>query len=333
MEVPETTRTTARAWSLSRALGMNGRSLLILLGLLGLVFVVGGILVPHVFQVSNIQNVLRSSSIVGLVAIGMTLVLLTGEIDISVGSIMSLSLVVGGLVLDHGAGVALAVTAACGLGLGVLNGLAVGYARLNSLIVTLGTLAIFGGVAAAVSRGQAVYLYELPAYTWTGKGALFGLPFPLVVFLIVAVVCTLVLALTRLGRHIYHTGANPVAAYYSGINVARTKVIVFAGSGLFAALAGPLFASQTDRVTPTQGVGFELTAIAIAVLGGAALDGGRGAIVGTVLAAFIYGFLLNVLALSGVGTYMEQVLKGCLLIVVVLLFQNVVHRRAQVAKA
>jgi ribose/xylose/arabinose/galactoside ABC-type transport system permease subunit len=295
-----------------------------LLLLLAVVLVLGGILVPHVFQVDNITNVLRSSSIVGLVAVGMTFVLLTGEIDLSVGSIMSLSLVIGGQFLDHGSGVALAATGVCGLVLGAINGIAVGYGRVNSLIMTLGTLAIYGGVANVVARGQAVYLYQSAAYRWTGKGTLLGLPFPLVVFLVVCAAGTVVLSLTTAGRRIYFTGASPVAAFYSGIDVPRTKALVFAISGLLAALAGPLLASQTNRITPTQGVGFELAAIAIAALGGTALDGARGTIIGTLIGAVIYGFLLNILALSGVETYTEQVLKGFLLIVVVLVFQRLV---------
>jgi ribose transport system permease protein len=298
-----------------------------LLALLALVLVVGGVLVPHVFQVDNITNVLRSSSIVGLVAIGMTFVLLTGEIDLSVGSIMSLSLVIGGEFVDDGGGLALAATGLCGLALGVINGIAVGYGRVNSLIMTLGTLAIYGGVANVVARGQAVYLYDSPAYSWTGKGTLLGLPFPLFVFVAACVIGTVVLARTRFGRQVYYTGASNVAAWYSGVNVARTKVLVFAVSGLLAALAGPLLASQTNRITPTLGVGYELAAIAIAALGGTALDGARGTVIGTMIGALIYGFLLNVLSLSGVSTYTEQVLKGCLLILVVLLFQRLVFRK------
>jgi ribose/xylose/arabinose/galactoside ABC-type transport system permease subunit len=298
-----------------------------LLLLLALVLVVGGVLVPHVFQVDNITNVLRSASIVGLVAIGMTFVLLTGEIDLSVGSIMSLSLVLGGQFLDEGGGVALAVTGLCGLALGAINGIAVGYGRVNSLIMTLGTLAIYGGIANVVARGQAVYLYQAPAYSWTGKGTLLGLPFPLWVFLAVCVAGTVTLALTKFGRQVYYTGASNVAAWYSGVDVARTKVLVFAISGLLAALAGPLLASQTNRITPNLGVGYELAAIAIAALGGTALDGARGTVIGTLIGALIYGFLLNILSLSGVSTYTEQVLKGCLLILVVLLFQRLVFRK------
>ena len=239
---------------------------------------------------------------------------------------MSLSLVIGGQFTDEGSGVALALTGLCGLVLGAINGIAVGYGRVNSLIMTLGTLAIYGGLANVVARGQATYLYGSPAYTWTGKGDLLGLPFPLVLFLLVCVAGTVVLVLTKTGRNIYYTGASPVAAWYSGVDVARTKTLVFAISGMLAAMAGPLLASQTNRITPTLGVGYELSAIAIAALGGAALDGARGTVIGTLIGALIYGWLLNILSLSGVETYTEQVLKGCLLIVVVLVFQRMVFR-------
>lgn len=296
---------------------------LLLLVLLVLVIAIGGLLVPNIFQLDNLRNVFRSVSILGLIAVGQTFVLLTAEIDLSVGSIMSMSLVTGGLFLDQGSGVALLMTALCGLFFGAINGFAVGYGRVNSLIMTLGTLAVFGGLASVVSRGQAVYLYKVPSYMWIGKGEILGIPVPVVIFLVVCIVCAVFLALTKTGRHIYYTGANPVAAWYSGVNVARMKLLVFSISGLCAALAGPLLASQTNRVTPTQGLGFELSAIAIAVLGGTALDGARGTVLGTLTGALIFGFLLNILALSGVGTYMEQILKGVLLIVIVLVFQKI----------
>jgi ribose transport system permease protein len=325
MAAVETTGAPAPIGSGARAFITPDSAVLIVL--LVLVLAVGGILVPHVFQVDNITNVLRSSSIVGLVAVGMTFVLLTGEIDLSVGSIMSLSLVLGGTFVDDGSLVALLVTGLCGLVLGAINGVAVGYGRINSLIMTLGTLAVYSGLANVVARGQAVYLYQSPAYTWTGKGAVLGLPVPLLIFLAVCVVGAVVLGMTKVGRSIYYTGANPTAAWYSGVNVARTKALVFAVSGFLAALAGPLLASQTNRITPTLGVGYELAAIAIAVLGGTALAGARGTVVGTLIGALIYGFLLNILALSGVETYMEQMLKGCLLILVVLVFQRLVFEK------
>ncbi len=317
------------SWSFAR--GVINKDAAVLLALLILVLVVGGVLVPQVFQGENIANVVRRSAIVGLVAVGMTFVLLTREIDLSVGSIMSLSLVIGGLVLDQGSGVALVLTAVSGLVLGAINGVAIGYGRVNSLIMTLGTLAVYGGVANVVSRGQAVYLYGAPTYASIGKGDVLGLPTPFVIFLAVTIAGTMILALTKIGRQIYYTGSNPVAAWYSGISVARTKVLVFATSGLLAGIAGPLLASQTNRITPTQGIGFELAAIAIAVLGGTALGGARGTVIGTLIGALIYGFLLNILALSGVETYTQQVLRGALLIFVVLLFQRLIFQKLRSA--
>ena len=121
----------------------------------------------------------------------------------------------------------------------------------------------------------------------------------------------------------FYTGANKVAALCSGINVDNIKILAFSIAGFCAALAGPFFASQTNRITPIQGVGFELSAIAIAVLGGTDLSGGKGSIIGTVVGALTYGFLLNILSLSGVGTYMELVLKGVMLMAIVLIFQNI----------
>ncbi len=301
-------------------------NLLLLSLILAAVIIVGGLADPNVFQATNIANVLRIVSIVGLVALGETMVLLTGEIDLSVGSIMSLSLVMGGLVLPAGSGVALAVTCLTGLCLGVINGLAVALGRVSSLIMTLGTLCIYGGLANVAARGQAKYLYGMPGYLWTGKGYVIGLPAPVIIFVSVVAVCFVVLAFSKPGRALYYTGGNQVAAWYSGIAVQRVKIAVFGCAGLFAAMAGPMFASQTNRITPIQGAGFELSAIAIAVLGGTAIEGARGNVVGTLIGALTYGFLLNILALSGVGTYMEQVLKGAMLIIIVLVFQNLRRR-------
>ncbi len=299
----------------------------LLLGLLALVLIIGGIFVPSVFQIDNLANVARNAAVVGLGAVGMTFVLLTRELDLSVGSIMSLSLVIGGRFLEQGTVVALLVTALCGVALGAINGLAVGYGRVNSLIMTLGTLALYSGLASLVTKGQAIYLYDASAYTWLGRGSLLGVPVPVIIFLIVIVMGTIGLALTRNGRQLYYTGANPVAAWYSGINVARTKLLAFVIAGLLAALAGPLLASLTNRITPDMGAGFELGAIAVAVLGGTALAGGRGTVIGTAIGAFVYSLVSNILALSGLSTYMNQVVRGCLLILVVLIFQRVITKR------
>jgi ribose transport system permease protein len=310
----------------SLAAAITGNNVLLLLLLLTVVIIVGGLLVPRIFQPMNIANVMRMTAIIGLVALGETLVLLTGEIDLSLGSIMSLSLVTGGLALGAGSGPALAMTCLAGLCLGLINGIVVTAGRISSLIVTLGTLSIYAGLANVVAGGQAKYLYTMDAYLWTGTGSVWGIPVPALIFLAMAIACSGALAFSKVGRTIYYTGASEIAAWYSGVSVRTIKIAVFGMAGLLAAMAGPMFASQTNRITPTQGVGFELSAITIAVLGGTALDGARGSPLGTLIGALIFGIMLNILSLSGVGSYGEQVLKGALLILIVIVFQNTRRR-------
>jgi ribose transport system permease protein len=310
----------------SLAAAIAGNNVLLLLLLLTVVIIVGGLLVPRIFQPMNIANVMRMTAIIGLVALGETLVLLTGEIDLSLGSIMSLSLVTGGLALGAGSGPALAMTCLAGLCLGLINGIVVTAGRISSLIVTLGTLSIYAGLANVVAGGQAKYLYTMDAYLWTGTGSVWGIPVPALIFLAMAIACSGALAFSKVGRTIYYTGASEIAAWYSGLSVRTIKIAVFGMAGLLAAMAGPMFASQTNRITPTQGVGFELSAITIAVLGGTALDGARGSPLGTLIGALIFGIMLNILSLSGVGSYGEQVLKGALLILIVIVFQNTRRR-------
>jgi ribose transport system permease protein len=310
----------------SLAAAITGNNVLLLLLLLTVVIIVGGLLVPRIFQPMNIANVMRMTAIIGLVALGETLVLLTGEIDLSLGSIMSLSLVTGGLALGAGSGPALAMTCLAGLCLGLINGIVVTAGRISSLIVTLGTLSIYAGLANVVAGGQAKYLYTMDAYLWTGTGSVWGIPVPALIFLAMAIACSGALAFSKVGRTIYYTGASEIAAWYSGLSVRTIKIAVFGMAGLLAAMAGPMFASQTNRITPTQGVGFELSAITIAVLGGTALDGARGSPLGTLIGALIFGIMLNILSLSGVGSYGEQVLKGALLILIVIVFQNTRRR-------
>jgi ribose/xylose/arabinose/galactoside ABC-type transport system permease subunit len=301
--------------------GRRPGNLLLLAVLLLIVVVAGAWFVPTTMQSANLANVARMTAIVGIVALGQMLVMLSGEIDLSLGSVMSLSLVAGGLCLDAGSGVALAVTACTGVALGLVNGFAVTFGRVASLIVTLATMSVFAGLANIAARGQAKYLYGLDAYLWVGKGSIAGLPVPAALLLVLCAVVALALVFTTGGRALQFVGSNAVAAWYSGLSIRRVKIAAFAVAGLFASLAGPMLASQTNRITPTLGTGFELSAIAIAVLGGTALDGGRGSPLGTLLGAAVFGMLLNILALSGIGTYLEQVLKGVLLIVVVAALQ------------
>jgi ribose/xylose/arabinose/galactoside ABC-type transport system permease subunit len=289
--------------------------------LLIIILIAGAVFVPHMLQLTNITNVIRNASIVGIVAMGVTFVLLTGEIDLSVGAILSLSAVFGGICLGF-VNPVIAFIASLALGgvLGLINGLLVSKGKITSLMVTLGISSVFSGIANIITRGQSKYLYEVSLYQWLCKGSILGIPFPAVLFFLLTLFFSFFMKNTALGRRIFFVGANQKAAEYSGIRADNIKIVMYILSGLCAALAGPILSAQTNRINPNLGVGYELSAIAIAVLGGNSLDGGRGSILGTFIAALVYSFLLNILTLSGIGTYMEQVLKGFLLIIIVAVF-------------
>ena len=302
---------------------LASNNLLMLLAVLSFVVIAGAVFVPQTMQAANLANVSRMTSIIAIGALGQMLVMLLGEIDLSLGSIMSFSLIVGAGFLNVGSGAAILATCITGMLLGLINGIAVVYGGVSSLIVTLATMSVFGGGANLIAGGQAKYLYGFDGYLWFGKGDLFGLPVPAAVLLVLTLVSAIALTFTGNGRAAYFAGANPRAAWYSGLPIRRLKVAAFATAGLLAGLAGPMLASQTNRMTPSIGAGYELSTIAIAVLGGTALNGGRGSPLCTLVGACIFGMLLNVLALSGFGTYLEQVLKGVLLISVVALLHLV----------
>lgn len=302
---------------------ISNKNLLLSIAILVFVLLVGAIFVPSIYSSMNLINVMRMVSIMGFIAIGETLILLIGEIDISVGSIMSLSLVLGGFFLPLGTVPALFITLTVGGLLGMINGFAIVKGNINSLIMTLGTLSVFAGLALVVTRGKATYLYDYDLYLWLGKGYILGIPVPVVFFFGITGAVFFLLTYTKFGRELFFTGANPTAAHCSGIKTNRIKIFAFTMAGVMAAITGPFIASQTNRITPTLGVGYELTAIAVTVLGGTLLAGGKGNVLGTLVGAMTYGFLLNILSLSGIGTYMEQFLKGGLLILIVIIFQNI----------
>lgn len=319
VEVMDTVDTGERSVSAPRSrfkiqgLGSNAILLIILIGLL----VLAALASDSFLKTGNLLNLLRIVSLTGVMAIGLTFVILVGEIDLSVGAILSLSAVMGGRFLDWGIGPVLLVTCGTGLVCGLINGIGVVKGKVPSLIMTLGTMVAFAGLANIVSGGKAVYPYKLPSYLWLGKGSLLGIPFPIIVFASVALISIFVLANTRFGRWVFYSGANRTASRFSGGRTDRVIILTFLISGLCASLAGPMISGQINRIWPTQGTGYEMAAISIAVLGGTSLTGGRGSVLGTVLAALIFGGLMNILNLTGVGTYLQDVFKGGLLVVVV----------------
>ena len=293
--------------------GTNAMLLAILIGLV----IVAGFLSSGFLKLENLFNIARIVSLTGIMAAGITYVMLVGEIDLSVGAIMSLSAVVGGRYVHLGLIPVLLITLGSGLVLGLVNGIGVVKGKVPSLIMTLATLTIYSGLANIVSGGKAVYPYQIPGYLWLGNGSIFGVPFPIIVFASITIISLIVLRYTRFGRWVYYTGANRTASRLSGGRTDRVIITTFLISGVFASMVGPMISGQMNRIWPTQGAGYELAAISIAVLGGASLTGGKGTMTGTFIAALIFGGLMNILNLSGVGTYLQDVVKGGLLVFVV----------------
>lgn len=284
--------------------------------LIGILFT---ILTPNFLTPGNIVNILRQASINIVLATGMTFVILTGGIDLSIGSILGVSAVVGVLTsLLPGIG-ALAVPAALltGLGLGLLNGALIAFLELPPFIVTLGALTALRGVAYLVANGTTVINRNLN-FAWIGNNYLGPLPWLVVIALLAVVASWFILRRTVLGVQIYAVGGNQQAARLTGIKVNRVLLFVYGVSGLLAGLAGIMSASRLYSATGMLGNGYELDAIAAVILGGTSFSGGIGTIVGTLLGALIIAVLNNGLTLLNMSFFWQLVVKGLVIIFAVI---------------
>jgi ribose transport system permease protein len=289
------------------------------LAILAIVVLAASLAHPSFLAVSNLQGVALSIAVVGVAAFGMTFVLLLGEIDLSVASTAALAGVVGGMLIPTGdSALVIGATLATGAVVGLTNGATVGILKITSLIVTLAMLSIARALCNIISGGQSLYPESLAAYMWLGRGAVLGLPTPIAILLVVATAGIVVTRFTVFGKKLYVAGANPKAAHASGLNVAGLRIAAFVTSGVCAALAGMLESARLAYVNPAGFANLELSAIAIAVLGGASLFGGKGSIEGTLIAAVIIGVVNNVLNLFGVSIYLQQVVTAGVIVLVVL---------------
>lgn len=276
----------------------------------------------------NVSVVVRQAAFVGLVALGQTLVLLVGGIDLSVGAGAGLSSVVGAIALTQwGLDPWLVIPFAMAFGffLGSINGVFVAWLRLNPFIVTLATWEIFAGLTLVITKGYPIRpLGE--RFTAFGKGEILGVPVPVLIFIGAALVLIWMLTQTRFGRNIFAVGGNRDAARLAGIPVRRVEFITFGLSGMLAALAGILFASRMDAAQPSVGEGWLMGAITAAILGGTSLRGGQGSIIGTVLGALLLTVLANGTVLLNVSGFWQRVIVGCVVLVAVLV--DLLRRRA-----
>lgn len=275
---------------------------------------------PNFLTLTNIPILLRNASFVGMVALGETLVILIGGIDLSVGTGAGLSAIIGALLLTK-LGVTpwliIPLTAAFGMALGLVNALFIARLRLNPFIVTLATGEIFAGAILVITQGYPVRPLGSP-FILFGQTTVMGLPLPFLFFLACGLALWWVLTRTRFGRDIYAVGGNRDAAALVGIRVGRVETIVFGLAGMFSALAGILYASRMDAAQPTVGEGWMLSAITAAILGGTSLRGGEGAIVGTMFGALLLTVLQNGTVLLNVSGYWQRVIVGSVVLVAVL---------------
>ncbi len=270
----------------------------------------------------NLLNLLRQVSINGLIAFGMTFVILTGGIDLSVGSILAFSSAMTALIITSGVDpiFAMLLGSVVGLVAGAVNGLLVTAGGMAPFIATLATMTIYRGATLVVTDGNPITgLGDSLLFQLFGKGYFFGIPVPAVTMLITFVILYIILNKTVFGRETYAIGGNETAAALSGIKVNRRKIMIYALSGLMSAIAGIILASRLDSAQPTAGETYELDAIAAVVLGGTSLMGGKGRIVGTLIGVLIIGVLNNGLNLVGVSSFYQQIIKGLVIVVAVLI--------------
>ena len=296
-----------------------------------LLMAVFAIMEPRFLSSINLFNVMRQVSITGLLAIGMTFVILTAGIDLSVGSLLAFAGLVAAAVAKGGMqdrftvgdeaigyGWPLAVLAAIAIGLagGYLQGLSITKLKVPPFVVTLGGMSVFRGAALLFAAGGPISGFQ-PDFTWWGQGKIYSVPVPVIIFLFAALVAHIVLGYTRFGRRVYAVGGNPEAARLAGLNVNGIICSVYVIMGFFAGLGAFVLAARLNSAEAVAGTGYELTVIASVVIGGTSLFGGAGSVFGTVIGSFLIGVLLNGLVLMNVSSYIQQIIIGVIIVLAV----------------
>ncbi|WP_428774655.1 ribose ABC transporter permease [Vibrio sp.] len=293
-----------------------------LIALLFLIVVVS-FLNSNFFTVDNLLNILRQTSVNAIIAVGMTLVILTAGIDLSVGSVLALCGAFAASMIGLEVPVLIAVPTAllAGAALGAISGMVIAKGKVQAFIATLVTMTILRGATMVYTDGRPIstgFTDTADAFAWFGTGYMLGIPVPVWLMVVVFAAAWYLLNHTRFGRYVYALGGNESATRLSGINVDRVKIGVYAICGLLAALAGIIITSRLSSAQPTAGMGYELDAIAAVVLGGTSLMGGKGRIMGTLIGALIIGFLNNALNLLDVSSYFQMIAKGSVILLAVL---------------
>ena len=290
------------------------------IALIFLVIVIG-LISPQFRSLNNILSLLRQSSVNGLIAFGMTFVILTGGIDLSVGAVLALSTVLSAGMITSGVPVPLAILISLLIGaiLGLISGFLVSKGRLQPFIATLITMTVYRGITMIYTNGKPISnLGNSQFLRFIGRGEFLYIPVPIWILIIVFLIFLFLLKKTVFGRKIYSVGSNQKAAAIAGVAINKTKMIVYSISGLMSSLAGVILLSRLGSAQPVLGVGYELDAIAAVALGGTSLSGGRGKLYGTLIGILIIAVLNNGLNILGVSSYYQDVAKGIVILIAVL---------------
>ncbi|MCI2252888.1 ABC transporter permease [Domibacillus sp. PGB-M46] len=289
--------------------------LIILVALIGLMTA----LEPNFINSNNIINIVRQMAVIGIIAIGVTFIIITSGIDLSSGSVVALTSVLVATVAQEGTYpliVAVLVAIAIGAGTGLFNGFLITKGNIAPFIVTLGMMTAARGLALLYSGGRPIGGLS-DSLLFLGQGMIAGIPVPVIIFAIIGVISYILLNKTRFGKYVYAIGGNEQAAMIAGVNVTKVKILVYTFNGLLVGIAGLILTARIASGQPTAGNMYELDAIAATVIGGTSLTGGIGTIGGTIIGALIIGVMNNGLDLMNVSSYWQQILKGVIITVAV----------------
>jgi ribose transport system permease protein len=293
---------------------------LLAFGSLIVIFTAFSLASPNFARFDNIVGILLATAVTGVLAVGITFVIITGGIDLSIGTVMTFSAVFAGLFITNmklpiyvGVLGGIAAGGFCGF----LNGTAIAKAKIPPFIATLGMMMITKGLSLVLSKAKPIYFNDTPSFANISMGSVLGIPNAVLIFFAVAIIASLILSKTVLGRYNVALGSNEEAARLSGINVDRWKIAIYTLCGIFAGIAGIMMAARLNSAQPALGAGYEMDAIAAAVIGGTSLSGGEGTILGTVIGAFIISVLTNGLRIMSVPQEWQTIITGCIVILAV----------------
>ena len=303
----------------------------ILLGVLLVVIFIMAIMSPYFFSWKNCRNILNQSAIYLVLSIGMTFVICAGQIDLSVGAIIGFSGVCMGLLLNQGVSPiwAILIELLIGVIVGIVNGIFVAYGKINSFIVTLGMMTILRGITLILTNSSSVFGFG-NIITFIGSGKIGPVNMPIILSLVIATVGGVLLHRTTFGNYCLFIGTNEIALNRSGVNVKKYKIIIFALCGLCASVAGLIITARLNSAEPLAGQGYEMDAIAASILGGTSMQGGKGNIIGTIIACLILNIMKNGLTLLAISSHYQEILTGLILLISVLIAESEQRRRSEV---